>query len=1050
MPDTQNRDQERENLEQKYQDSPDQDDVDRGIREAEGFANQSDGESDSENQSEEGSGSDEKGGGFFSGAEGAAGSLLDKTAVGRGIKPALQVIGRNKGKSGAAGGIVALILTLTLAGFFGLKQFELMHMLKTFHNYAFVASEYTEGSRTSRLLAKTFQRGRNMDPDRARTSGNQRRTGRLIGDWVNDSRLNKLESNLQQKGYTFEYKTDTAGNRVATGIRRVGQADPIPLEQFRQARGEIRSLVKEEVPAYRVGKRFRYHQLMFYRTGWNRRFFTGRTRANAAQRLRARVRGESYEPDTRPRDSDSEVSDEQRQRVESELTEQRNEVNELVQDARQGRSISLRGTGIGLSVAGLVSMKCLAENIEDQVGGSERARYEGPMALSQQISTGAHQAKVGGETVSSEEYGQLMEVFHDPPTEENPTGEHWDETANAKRAMGVQPTGDEPDLEDGYFVPDGGFSGFIRTAIAQPLVSLVGGTLEIGRDACEAVGNTGVQLAADSIELLASFGVGKALFIAGEWALEETGALTAVLREGINWIAGNINCMQYASSPHLAANCLSAGMILNNTEHTRSNMGAPPLPDDQYDEVRDKAQDAQHDFLAQKGHFHKYLSPDNPYSMTSQVAVALPKTLDGLVQKTATIPSYLVDSLGSIFISSVDAQWRQGDEYKTYGLEHFGFTEEEIQNTDPVENENRVLNYLNYYCWQDRDGNTYEVYDGEGYEGCDTSRFTIALNMREYLYCSQLPYNEPADGGDYWRDSHCQERYRRQGGNQWLSENNLVSIGMWMFDRYTIENMSQLTSDVQLNDEITFDLLKKIERCAEEIEEEPRAEMGEFPNPPYNENNPPIPLECYEVVDNEGSIFYSKGYIEGEGSSATIDDSGGDSGGSGNNGSDNADLPNGTTEELAGQILNHPNIIFDGRTGGRVRNSFVQASEDGTASLYTRNGPRVEVSSALLGVILRIANRTGMPTVRISSLTTGSHSINSTHYSGQGVDIGNESIAGQVIPFVYQNRGNFNIHELIYASPPGNTQNLKFGQPYSYPSGTIDSHADHIHISTLQ
>jgi hypothetical protein len=1063
------------------QESAGQGDVEQDTQEGGDQASQDSGagESDAGSGAGESSGGS---GGFYSGG-GAAESVLNKTAVGRGLKPVLKLIGRNKGKSGIAGGIVGVIITMTLVGFLGLKQFELVHMMKIFHNYAFVASEYTEGGRTSRLLARTFQRGRNMDTKRVRQDGNRRRTGNLISDWVNDNRLNKVESRIEKKGYTFEYKTAN-GHRVATGIRQIDTGEVIELKNFRQARKEIRSLIKQGIKPWRVGKRFRFHQLMYYRTGWNRKFFTGRKRADASRRLRARVRGEKYNPEARPRDSDSDVSDETRQQVEGEVEEQQNKVNNIIEDARRGRTpkLKVRASDIGLSVTGLVMMKCLAESIEEQTKGQKRARYEAPMALAQETSTAAHQGKVGGNTVSGEEYGQFMEVFHDPATESaegrniafadgangiNPAtadteGRHIDETAAYKRAAGVQLTGNEPDLEDNYYDEEGGISGFFRNTARKGLegINAVG---ELGDKVCGFLGNTGVQLTADAVELFASLGVGKAIAIGGEWALEQLGAFQWAVKEFVNFVAGNINCMEFGSSAHLAANCLAASMVMNNTEHVRSNMGAPPLSSDKYEKVRDKAQDAQHDFLARKGSFHKYLSPDNPYSLTSKVAVATPKTFQGLARQTANIPSAIIDSLGSIFFQSVGAQWKEGDDYKTYGLEHFGFTDAEVQNVDPVANEKHVLDQLNYYCWKNPppDNQEWQLYDGNAYKGCQKSKFTTAVNMREYLWCSQLPYNEPGSGGTKgWSDTRCPDRFVRDSAQSWLSTSNLIAISMWMFDRYTVENMSQLVSDNKLDDTITFDLLNQIQKCAGNIREDPGvpATMGEFPN---KKENPPIHLRCYEKTDERPSIFYSKGYMQGEGSSGSADDggSGGDGGDNNTGGSDNgggsgkAQPVEGETQELAERILNRGDITFDGGPDGRIRNSFVQASKSGTASKYTRDGPHTEVSSQLLGVILRLANHPDIPRLRITSLTTGkSHDSDSTHYSGQGVDIGNESIADTLIPFLYRNRGsdNFGIHEIIYASPPQGTSNLKNGKPFSYRPKIRENHSSHIHISTKQ
>ncbi len=73
--------------------------------------------------------------------------------------------------------------------------------------------------------------------------------------------------------------------------------------------------------------------------------------------------------------------------------------------------------------------------------------------------------------------------------------------------------------------------------------------------------------------------------------------------------------------------------------------------------------------------------------------------------------------------------------------------------------------------------------------------------------------------------------------------------------------------------------------------------------------------------------------------------------------------------------------------------------------------------------------------------------VTSNHYGGYAIDIGNESVAPQLMPYLYNNRAALNINELIYSNPPPGTSNLKQGEPHSYGSGTLRDHANHIHVS---
>jgi hypothetical protein len=175
---------------------------------------------------------------------------------------------------------------------------------------------------------------------------------------------------------------------------------------------------------------------------------------------------------------------------------------------------------------------------------------------------------------------------------------------------------------------------------------------------------------------------------------------------------------------------------------------------------------------------------------------------------------------------------------------------------------------------------------------------------------------------------------------------------------------------------------------------------------------------------------------------STEDDGGlGEGGGGSDDGSISPDLPQGTAQELAGQILANANITFDSNS---IRTSFVQVSEDGTAGTHSNGGSRVQVSARLMAVILKLAESTP---IRISSLTTGGHSATSNHYVGTAVDIGNEEVAGQIVPALYTNRAAWSINELIFSPMPAGTTTLKNGNNHVYSSDTLSDHRNHIHFS---
>lgn len=110
-----------------------------------------------------------------------------------------------------------------------------------------------------------------------------------------------------------------------------------------------------------------------------------------------------------------------------------------------------------------------------------------------------------------------------------------------------------------------------------------------------------------------------------------------------------------------------------------------------------------------------------------------------------------------------------------------------------------------------------------------------------------------------------------------------------------------------------------------------------------------------------------------------------------------------------------------------------------------------QVTAHLQAMVLELANLTTTH-IRISSLVRGS--TTSHHGSGRAVDVGNEGVAGQLLPLVATNSkvANLKIDELIFdAGVAGkanrNEWNYNEGSKHSYDDGELNRHKDHIHIS---
>lgn len=108
-----------------------------------------------------------------------------------------------------------------------------------------------------------------------------------------------------------------------------------------------------------------------------------------------------------------------------------------------------------------------------------------------------------------------------------------------------------------------------------------------------------------------------------------------------------------------------------------------------------------------------------------------------------------------------------------------------------------------------------------------------------------------------------------------------------------------------------------------------------------------------------------------------------------------------------------------------------------------------KVTESLQKLVLHLADTVGK-SIRISSLVrTSGH-----HAAGRAVDIGNEEIAGEILPEIMPLVDSLYIDELIFdAAIAGksdrNEWNFDAGKKHSFDAATLDKHKDHIHFSVL-
>ncbi|MGZ6005186.1 MAG: glucosaminidase domain-containing protein, partial [Candidatus Saccharimonadales bacterium] len=184
--------------------------------------------------------------------------------------------------------------------------------------------------------------------------------------------------------------------------------------------------------------------------------------------------------------------------------------------------------------------------------------------------------------------------------------------------------------------------------------------------------------------------------------------------------------------------------------------------------------------------------------------------------------------------------------------------------------------------------------------------------------------------------------------------------------------------------------------------------------------------------------------------------------------------PENSIQSLAKAILINPNITFNDDSGdGRVKKSIEDLAQYGKTFLYDldhESQHNIEVSPRLLQLWLYLASAKDLK-IEISSLTTGKHAKDSSHYTGLGGDVSPQNLKrdaeGRILTedpeniakfqvlyaTIYAVKDIFALDESIYKHVPDGTSLLKHGQPVNanyYGEDTMDAHGNHIHNSTSE
>ncbi|MEX0932105.1 MAG: hypothetical protein WDZ81_00680 [Candidatus Saccharimonadales bacterium] len=426
----------------------------------------------------------------------------------------------------------------------------------------------------------------------------------------------------------------------------------------------------------------------------------------------------------------------------------------------QSAARSIKG---GAIVIGLITT-CLAQNY-DALTPSEKERYEMLITTGGNFLTSGSQYQTQ-ENVHSDEIVDITEAYTDTVEYENEEGKlvsesrSFTDSAAWKRATGQPTTGEEPDSELSF---DRNFNLLSSTLLG------IGGAINDNflaehptRIFCKVIQTKTVGtalLVGDAVLSWLGGPISRAAFVAVEAGLRiampfliEQLAFEQVIPEGPAML--------------LATNDM--GLNLGQAEFARSQ-GAPPISNAEVTAMRASHQRSLAQEDQQRGVQWRYLSPENPRSALSKVAMnVLPTqlTIPGTVKKIASIPTSLFKNMFKPF--SVQAE-NHIEEFNNYGIQQYGFTEGDVE-IDVAENAQIVEKALS--CAGNPDGT-----------GCTEEMVENGQQMQEILEKCIETGKRYYELDDFCKTAEGQKR------------ENWVSVGLWKYDESLIESLACLSHD---------------------------------------------------------------------------------------------------------------------------------------------------------------------------------------------------------------------------------------------------------------
>ncbi|HSH31072.1 MAG TPA: M15 family metallopeptidase [Candidatus Saccharimonadales bacterium] len=593
-------------------------------------------------------------------------------------------LARHKRKLGF-GGLAAALTAALIFGFFALIPLKLLHIKEILFKHNFGSQEQSEKVRGSYLTRRFLLHNINRNGSRKIITAKG-----FVADRITNFKLDRFEVKLNDLGYELKYQ-----NGQLIDILKDGR--PVDLGEGTRAdrRAGIYQAVDEAIPHWRVGKRLKYRRLMSARASVRWRFFEGtreKAKDSMTQRMNDYIAGRESKAELRRRaeepinENDSEA-EKQRKRAANEALHNggSDELIDTVDSGSTDASVEkLKGKLVkGAGIAGLVLLACGVRDVANSIDeGIVDQRSDALIRTGNLLLVTSSQLKDGRvEALDGPELNDFMQKFESTATnaEGKKVNAGFTQAAAWRRATGQPVKASNPDLSEAAH-PDKSRIAAVAGAVEGALGAIPGLGIT-----CK-VGSTFVgQALAWVVDLGGAAVTGGTSAVAALIAQDRI--ISFALPKLISFITNQ--AISGAVNPVELLNNMDAGLNLSKNEYAR-NLGGRELSNSELAAVESDYAAKSNQEFGRQSLPQRLLAVDDSRSLASKLIAQTPATPQALVATIGRLPNIIAASFGQLFGGLSPAYAAELTGANPYGFPQYGFTAAEVDQYDPIDNEQWV------------------------------------------------------------------------------------------------------------------------------------------------------------------------------------------------------------------------------------------------------------------------------------------------------------------------------------------------------------------------